>query len=125
MENIVTALPPKSTLIWRGICGRCPRCGEGALFKSYLKQVDNCAACGEDFSKFRADDGPAWLTILLTLHIVVPTAVTLATYDLLPEWADIALLLTITLGCVFLILPRSKGAFIAVLWYLAKRHARA
>jgi len=126
MENIAATIPlQKTTLLWRGVCGHCPKCGEGAIFKSYLKQNDACPVCGEDFSRFHADDGPAWFTILLTLHIVVPTAVTLATYNLMPQWADITLLLTLTLASVFLLLPRTKGVFIAILWYLARKKLEA
>ena len=43
--------------------GKCPNCGAGALFRSYLKQVDHCAVCGESYGKIHADDGPPWLTI--------------------------------------------------------------
>ncbi len=35
--------------IKRGFLGRCPHCGEGKLFKSFVKPVDNCLACGEEF----------------------------------------------------------------------------
>ena len=43
----------------RGFRGRCPRCGEGKLFRAFLKTVDNCSACGLDFTPHRADDLPA------------------------------------------------------------------
>ena len=33
----------------RGIKGRCPRCGEGRLFKGYLKVADTCDVCGMSF----------------------------------------------------------------------------
>jgi hypothetical protein len=63
---------PLGSVLARGAFGRCPRCGHGKLFNSYLKQVDHCAACTEQLGHIRADDGPAWLTILLTGHILVP-----------------------------------------------------
>jgi len=43
----------------RGFFGRCPNCGDGQIFRAYLKVVDACAACGEDLSPQRADDAPA------------------------------------------------------------------
>jgi uncharacterized protein (DUF983 family) len=53
---------------------KCPQCGEGNLFQSYLRQVDRCSACGESFGLIHADDGPAWLTIGVVGHVVVPMA---------------------------------------------------
>ena len=34
----------------RALLGRCPCCGKGKLMRSYLKQVENCAACGESWT---------------------------------------------------------------------------
>ena len=65
--------PTKQAMI-RGFLQRCPNCGKGHLFRAYLKQVDSCADCGEPFGHIRADDGPAWLTILITGHVVVGVA---------------------------------------------------
>src|SRR5471032_3650243 len=56
----------------RTAVGRCPNCGEGRLFASYLKPVERCSVCGEPLGHIRADDGPAWLTILLVGHILAP-----------------------------------------------------
>lgn len=38
----------------RGFAGKCPHCGSGKLFRAYVKPVDNCSACGEDFTPQRA-----------------------------------------------------------------------
>ncbi|NUR11435.1 MAG: DUF983 domain-containing protein, partial [Bradyrhizobium sp.] len=43
------------TAMKRGFRGRCPRCGEGKLFRAFLKTADNCAKCGLDFTPHRAD----------------------------------------------------------------------
>lgn len=36
---------------------RCPQCGEGALFKGWVKLHDNCAVCG---LKYLQDQGDLW-----------------------------------------------------------------
>jgi uncharacterized protein (DUF983 family) len=105
----------KGRILWRGIKGRCPKCGEGRLFKNYIQQVERCTCCGEAIGRIRADDGPAWLTILLTGHIVAPLIGYFALHDTLPSWLATALLLAIALFMVFLILPRAKGLFIAMI----------
>lgn len=53
----------------RGAMRHCPACGKGRLFDGYLTVRDCCAECGEDLSHQRADDGPAYLTILLVSHL--------------------------------------------------------
>ncbi len=49
----------------RGFLGRCPHCGEGKLFRAFVKTADHCSNCGEEFSHHRADDLPAYLDIRL------------------------------------------------------------
>src|SRR6201996_2923431 len=56
----------------RGFRGRCPRCGEGKLFRAFLKVDNNCSACGLDYTPHRADDLPAYLVIIIVGHILVP-----------------------------------------------------
>ena len=58
----------------RGFRGRRPRCGEGKLFRAFLKVDNRCSLCGLDFTPHRADDLPAYLVIVIVGHIVVPTA---------------------------------------------------
>src|SRR5690606_36421697 len=47
--------------IKRGLRGRCPNCGEGRIFRSFLKVSDSCPVCGEALHHHRADDLPAYL----------------------------------------------------------------
>ncbi len=112
----------KRHILWRGIKGRCPNCGQGCLFKGYLQQVDQCATCGEDIASIRADDGPAWLTILLTGHIVAPMVAYFSLHETLPPWLAMGILLTITLSAVFFLLPRAKGLFIAAIWLTRRKN---
>ena len=63
----------------RGFRGRCPRCGEGKLFRAFLKVDNRCSVCGLDFRPHRADDLPAYLVIVIVGHIVVPTALLIET----------------------------------------------
>jgi uncharacterized protein (DUF983 family) len=104
------------TAIRRGVLHRCPACGEGKLFQSYLKQVDNCAACGERFGHIRADDAAPWGTIILVGHVFLPLAF-LVNVDFLPTWA--AMMLWAGCFCVLslAVLPRSKGLFLGILWH--------
>ena len=64
----------------RGFRCRCPRCGEGRLFRAFLKADNNCAICGLDFTPHRADDLPAYLVIVIVGHLVVPMALMIGLY---------------------------------------------
>ena len=56
----------------RGWRRRCPKCGNGQLMKGYLKVSNACPVCREELFHHRADDGPAYLTILLVGHLMAP-----------------------------------------------------
>ncbi|MGA0599516.1 DUF983 domain-containing protein [Caulobacter sp. KR2-114] len=46
-----------------GLACRCPRCGEGRLYRGYLKLAPRCEACGLDFSFADPADGPAFFVM--------------------------------------------------------------
>lgn len=100
----------------RGLGGRCPNCGEGRLFSGYLKVEPRCEACGHDLSVYRADDGPAYFTILIVGHLIVAP---LLCFSFIWTWSP-ALVLALTLPPILIatlvLLPRVKGAFIGGQW---------
>jgi uncharacterized protein (DUF983 family) len=103
------------TAIRRALLGHCPACGEGKLFKSYLKQVENCAACGERLGHIRADDAAPWGTIILVGHVFLPLAF-LVDVNFMPTWAAIAMWVSLFSLLSLAVLPRSKALFLAILW---------
>lgn len=103
----------------RGFRRRCPSCGEGNMFTGYLKVSDSCPACREELHHHRADDGPAYLTILIVGHIL-GFAMHFAFVWFRPEPLVMATIFTV--GCVGLslyLLPRLKGMIVGIQW--AKR----
>ena len=108
----------------RAILGRCPCCGEGKLFRAYLKQVDNCSVCGEALGHIRADDAAPWLTIILVGHIFVPLMLVFVAFSTMPSWASAVIWSLIFVGLSLAILPRAKGLFIAILWLTGAGEAK-
>jgi uncharacterized protein (DUF983 family) len=104
------------TAALRGLLGRCPCCGEGKLMRSYLKQVEACAACGERLGHIRADDAAPWLTIILVGHVFLPFAF-MVNVDWMPIWAAMAMWSVCFAAIALAILPRAKALFIGVLWH--------
>jgi uncharacterized protein (DUF983 family) len=102
----------------RGLIGRCPQCGDGALFDGYSKVVDHCAACGEALHHHRADDFPPYATIFIVGHVVIP-AMYLVEKTWRPDlWIHAALWLPLTLVLSILLLRPIKGAIVGLQWAL-------
>ena len=116
-----TALAERPTwpALRRGWARRCPNCGAGPLLKGYLKVRENCPVCAEDFTPQRADDGPAYLTILIVGHLLAPVLMfVFVRYR--PE--PLTMMTAFSIGTVALslyLLPRLKGVMVAMQW--AKR----
>lgn len=107
-----------SRAIKRGLLSRCPQCGEGKLFKSYLKPVDECAVCGEELFHHRADDFPPYLAIFIVGHIVVAGFMATDSWLILESWQHLMIWIPITIVLCLAILPPLKGAVIGLQWAL-------
>lgn len=116
-----TALKEKRD-VWqalkRGFRGRCPRCGEGKLFRAFLKVDNACSVCGLDFTPHRADDLPAYLVIVIVGHIVVPLALMIETNYSPPVALQLAIYLPLTLVASLALLQPVKGAVVGMQWAL-------
>lgn len=100
----------------RGFRRRCPNCGTGPVLSGYLTVRDSCPVCRQELHHHRADDGPAYLTILFVGHLMAPLLhVVFTTFR--PE--PLVLFTIFAVGCVGLslyLLPRLKGAIVAFQW---------
>jgi uncharacterized protein (DUF983 family) len=105
--------------VLRGWKRRCPGCGAGPMLKGYLKVRDRCPVCGEALHHHRADDGPAYLTILIVGHLMAPLILWAFT-AYRPEPLVLAAVFSVgTVALSLYLLPRLKGAIVAIQW--AKR----
>ncbi|GAA6179345.1 DUF983 domain-containing protein [Shimia sp. NS0008-38b] len=107
---------PMKQSLWRGFQRKCPCCGEGPLLNGYLKVRDHCPVCKQEFHHHRADDGPAYLTILIVGHLMAPLL-----HVAFVQWRPEPLILftVFAVGCVGLslyLLPRLKGGVVAFQW---------
>ena len=107
---------PMLTALRRGIARRCPACGKGPVLAGYLRRLPSCTVCGEDLSHIRADDGPAWATLIVVGHLLAPLMIILGRDETIPVWTAILLLSAAMLAGVWVCLPRAKGLFIALIW---------
>ena len=106
------------TSMKRGFRGRCPRCGEGKLFRAFLKVDNNCSVCGLDFTPHRADDLPAYLVIVIVGHILVPVILWVEINYSPAVWLQLSIYLPFTLIAALLLLQPVKGAVVGMQWAL-------
>jgi uncharacterized protein (DUF983 family) len=104
------------TAMKRGLRCRCPRCGEGKLFRAFVKVDDHCSVCGQDFSGHRADDLPAYLVIVIVGHLVVPMILWVEIDYAPPVPLQLLIYLPFTLIASLLLLQPVKGAVVGLQW---------
>lgn len=114
----MTESPDFFTAFSRGLRGRCPHCGEGRLFRQYLKVEPACPACGVDLARYPADDGPAYFTILIVGHLVIVPVLFIPYVWQGPPAVVIPLALAFLASVTLSFLPLVKGAFIGHMAFL-------
>jgi uncharacterized protein (DUF983 family) len=107
---------PLGPALLRGLRRRCPRCGVGGSFAGFLAVREACPHCGQTLSHHRADDAPAWATMLVVGHLMVPVIVAARAVEGWPVWAHMTVWPALALLLSLLLLPRVKGAVIAYQW---------
>ena len=118
-QQRTTSDPTMATALWRGARCQCPACGEGALFRRYLKVADTCSACGEPLHHHRADDMPAYIVMSIVGHIVI-AAVFWVEFRSggWPTWLHLSLWLPLTVMLSLALLSPVKGFIVALQWAL-------
>ena len=114
-----TPLPqngPLAAILWRGFRGRCPRCGEGHIFRTFLKVNHSCSACGLELHHHRADDFPPYLVVAFVGHLMLSLVIYVEVTFAPPYWVHLALWIPLTLGLSVGLLQPVKGAVIALQW---------
>ncbi|MCB1497562.1 MAG: DUF983 domain-containing protein [Bauldia sp.] len=108
-KAIYPDLPPTQT----GMRGRCPRCGEGRLFKGFLDPAARCGNCGLDYSFADSGDGPAVFIMMIVGFIVVGLALVVEFTFHPPYWLHAILWIPLVLGLSIGLLRPLKGWLIA------------
>ena len=89
------------------------------MLRGYLVVRTECPVCHEPLLHHQADDGPAYLTILVVGHLMAPILLWVY-FEYEPD--PLLIIAMFSVGCVALslyLLPRFKGMVVAIQW--AKR----
>lgn len=106
--------PARIDPIRAGLLCRCPNCGQGKLFRGFLKVVDRCEACGFDFTRLNTGDGAAIFIMQIAGGIVVFSALFVQIAYNPPIWAMLIVALPLTAGLSLGLMQPGKGVMIAL-----------
>mgnify|MGYP003962694619 FL=1 len=95
-----------------GFMGRCPNCMRGKLFTGWATLKPICDVCQTKLSDFRADDGPAYITICIVGLIIGPLLYWVDDWMPPSPLIQLGFWLPVTLALIFVILPRAKGILV-------------
>jgi uncharacterized protein (DUF983 family) len=115
---------PIERAILRGLRGRCPRCGEGTLYRGFINLKPACDKCDLDFGFADAGDGPAVFAILIGGFIVVFAALVVEFAYQPPYWVHAALWLPLILIVTLGPLRPIKGVLIALQYHHKAQEGR-
>jgi uncharacterized protein (DUF983 family) len=104
---------PQQSSLQVGLKRRCPRCGQGKLYKSFLAVADKCDVCDLNYSDVDSGDGPAVFIIMIVGFIIVGFVLFVEVNYQPPYWVHAALWLPLSVLLPLLFLPPFKAWLIA------------
>lgn len=107
---------PFGPALARAIRGRCPACGEGRMFRAFLKPTSACTHCGQAWDMHQADDFPSYIVILLLGHILVPLMIEVNSALAIPLGVQAALWPGLALMLAAALIQPAKAGVIAFQW---------
>ena len=114
----------KFVLIKRGFLKKCPHCGKSPIFHKYVKTFKKCKNCGIALSDYKSDDGPAYITIFIVGHILIPLILLAEKYFSPPILSQMIVWPIVTILLSLWLLPRIKGAFIGIQIFLGDKSGK-
>jgi len=107
-------IPPLGRVLWRGLKGRCPRCGQAPILEKLLKPRPQCAFCGLRLHAWAGSDGPSYFVMFLVITLVPILALVYELKAMPPLWHHVAAWPILTVALSLGLLRPAKGLFIAL-----------
>ena len=118
MAVMAEVVHPRFRSVGLGLAHHCPACGAGRLYGRYLKVEPVCAGCSHGLARYPADDGPAYLTILLVGHLLIGPLLLFPIVWESPPLYSLPIILGALTVVTLLALPRVKGGWIGLMYAL-------
>ena len=113
-EQSSRAVVVSDTPVRWALRGRCPRCGQGALFAGFLKVAPGCTACGLDYSTIQTGDGPASFIMQIAGFIVGFSALAVEIAWHPPIWLHLIVWLPLVAALALGLMRPGKGLMTAL-----------
>jgi uncharacterized protein (DUF983 family) len=97
-----------------GITCRCPACGKGKLFRTFLDVHAVCKTCGADLQSIDSGDGPAVFVIFIVGFVVVALAFWTEVTFSPPYWLQLTIWIPLILILSVGLLRPFKATLIAL-----------
>lgn len=110
--------------VLNGASGRCPRCGAGRLFESFLRLARQCDSCGLSFDFADAGDGPAVFVSFVAGFLVCGGAVWLELAFGPPYWVHAAIWTPVAVLISLALLRPTKGLLLGLQYRYSARDAQ-
>jgi uncharacterized protein (DUF983 family) len=102
------------SLFRAGVLCRCPRCGEGKLFRALLKITDKCAVCSLDLGAEDSADGPAFFVMSFVGALVIAMALWVEVTFRPPHWLHLVIWTPVIIGLSIMLLHPMKALMVAL-----------
>ena len=110
----MTEPEPTASVLAAGLKGRCPRCGQGALFRRGLVLREKCDSCGLSYAFADSGDGPAVFAIFILGFLILGGALLVEFKLGPPVWVHVLLWGILTPLLAFFLLRILKATLIAL-----------
>jgi uncharacterized protein (DUF983 family) len=117
-SGLTEAARPIGAAMWAGAKCRCPACGQGKLYRGFLKVADHCPACNTALHHQRADDAPPYFTMFIVGHIVIGGLLVVEKKFAPDTMTQLLIWLPLTVVLSLALLPIIKGALVGQQWAL-------
>ncbi len=104
---------PTTSPFLAGLKGRCPNCGQGALWTGFLTVSPTCSVCAYPLVEADTGEGPAVFVILIVGFIVVFAALFTEIAVHPPIWLHLVLWLPLATALSLGLLRPAKGLMLA------------
>jgi uncharacterized protein (DUF983 family) len=94
--------------------GRCPRCGQGALFGGFLKVRAICATCDLDYTTIQTGDGPASFIMQIAGFVVGFSALFVEIKYHPPMWLHLIVWLPLVVALSLALMRPGRGLMIGL-----------
>lgn len=99
-----------------GLRCRCPNCGEGRVYRGYLKFKQRCEACDADLTVADTGDGASFFVMWVALIFIAPAAMLFEFWVRPPTWVHVLIWPPVIVIFCMMLLPPFKATLFALQW---------